>query len=155
MNGRTITCQRARQELGRVCARARTHTLQCPESVFHLSKGPLPPDPSAKWIWGEDDGKALRASGGQDHEMSSPPPPPRQSSWGRPVSFVTLAFLAGIKGMAGESPPHSKPLGQVTEDGRFGDAELYSNWGSSTYKLCGPREPLPLSGGLFHPSLPS
>lgn len=30
------------------------------------------------------------------------------------VCFVTLAFLAGIEEMVGESPPHSKPLGQAT-----------------------------------------
>lgn len=47
-------------------------------------------------------------------------------------------FWLGLKKLVSESPTHSKPLGQATMVGRLEDAELYSNWGSSTYKLCGP-----------------
>lgn len=58
--------------------------------------------------------RALRASGARTLRCCHLLHLPGRVHGDAQVCFVTLAFLAGVEEVVGESPLHSKPLGQAT-----------------------------------------
>lgn len=128
------------------------HTSYSVQNQFSIcSRGPclslsLPSGPGEKMVGG-----ALTASEARAWRCCHLPHLPGRFHADAQVCFVTLAFLAGIKEMVGESSPHSKPLGQATMVGLETQSYIQISVSPSTYKSCGPGGSLPLSVSLSIP----